>query len=184
MPKDFANQPYNEVRRADRAMTDDAWIVELLTRAAIGNLATVYESQPFINNNLFVYDQAAHRIYMHTARLGRTRSNIDAHEAVCFSVSEMGRLLPADTALEMSVEYNGVVIFGRGHVLTEPEQQVHALRLLLEKYFKHLRYSQDYRPIMPDELARTAVYAIEIDSWSGKRKKAPEDFPGAFLYTP
>jgi len=26
-----------------------------------------------------------------------------------------------------------------------------------------------YRPITPKELARTSVYAIAIDSWSGKR---------------
>ena len=33
-----------------------------------------------------------------------------------------------------------------------------------------------------DELARTAVYRIDIESWSGKRKQAEPDFPGAFFY--
>jgi len=75
-----------------------------------GTLATVYEGQPFINTNLFVFDEAAHVIYMHTANVGRTRANVEAEERVCFSVSEMGRLLPADTALEFSVEYAGVVV--------------------------------------------------------------------------
>jgi hypothetical protein len=26
------------------------------------------------------------------------------------------------------------------------------------------------------------VYRIDIDSWSGKRKKEADDFPGAFFY--
>lgn len=182
MAKDYLNQPYHEVRRSDRAVEDDEWIKALLHRAPMGQLATIYDGQPFINSNLFVYDEAAHAIYFHTARLGRTRANVDANEQVCFSVSEMGRLLPAPKAVEFSVEYNGVVVFGRGCVLQDPAQAKPALQLLLDKYFPHLQPDRDYLPIMPDELARTAVYAVQIESWSGKRKKVDE-FPGAFYYS-
>jgi hypothetical protein len=28
---------------------------------------------------------------------------------------------------------------------------------------------KEYRPIMDEELARTSVYAIKIESWSGKK---------------
>ena len=35
---------------------------------------------------------------------------------------------------------------------------------VLRKYAGH-----EYRPITDQELARTSVYAIHIDSWSGKR---------------
>jgi len=54
--------------------------------------------------------------------------------------------------------------------------------MLLKKYFAHLEYGKDYRSIQPDELARTGVYQIQIDEWSGKRKQVEEDFPGAFFY--
>jgi uncharacterized protein len=182
MPKDYAALPYAEVRRADRAMDDEGWIVDFLKRAAIGTLATVHDGQPFINSNLFVYDEAQHCIYMHTARLGRTRANVDAGERVCFSISEMGRLLPADVALEFSVEYNGVVVFGTAQVVADAAEAKHGLQLLLDKYFPHLQPERDYRPTTDEELARTAVYRINIDSWSGKRKKVDDDFPGAFLY--
>ncbi len=182
MPKDYLAQPYNEVRRADRAVEDEAWIRAALHRAPIGNLATVYEGQPFINSNLFVFDETAHTIYMHTARLGRTRANIDTDERVCFSISDMGRLLPADTALEFSVEYSGVIVFGKGAVLPEQAQASRALQMLLDKYFPHLQPGRDYRPITAEELARTAVYAIQIESWSGKKKEVDADFPGAFRY--
>ena len=180
MPKDRSALPINQVRRADRAVTDDAWIVDLLQRAPIGALATVSDGQPFINSNLFVYDAGAHVIYMHTARIGRTQGNVEAYERVCFSVSEMGRLLPADEALEFSVEYAGVVVFGRAAII-EGDDAEHGLQLLLDKYFPHLQPGRDYRPIVPEELKRTSVYRIEIDSWSGKQKEVGE-FPGAFLY--
>jgi nitroimidazol reductase NimA-like FMN-containing flavoprotein (pyridoxamine 5'-phosphate oxidase superfamily) len=184
MPKDYSALPYHEVRRADRAIDDEAWIRALLHRAGTGTLATVYDGQPFLNTNLYVYDEAAHVIYMHTAWVGRTRSNVEGDERVCFSVSEMGRLLPADEALEFSVEYAGVVVFGRASIVEDREQARDALQLLLDKYAPHLRPGEHYRPIADDELKRTAVYRIQIDSWSGKRKQAAEDFPGAYFYQP
>ena len=77
------------------------------TAPLVATLATVYEGQPFINTNLFVYEEDKHVIYMHTARTGRTRNNVNEEERVCLSVFEMGRLLPDKIALEFSVEYAG-----------------------------------------------------------------------------
>ena len=182
MPHDYATRERAEVRRRDRAVKDEAWIVELLRRAPMASLATISEGQPFINSNLFVYDAERHLIYMHTARYGRTRSNLEAHAPVCLSISEMGRLLPADTALEFSVEYAGVTVFGRGAVVQDEAEAAYGLQLLLDKYCPHLRPGEHYRASTPEELARTAVYCIEIEEWSGKRKAVAEDFPGAFVY--
>ncbi|MBK8030912.1 MAG: pyridoxamine 5'-phosphate oxidase family protein [Anaerolineae bacterium] len=181
MSRDYAALPPNQVRRSDRAVTDEAWIAEMLTHAPIGTLATVHEGQPFINSNLFVYDAQNQAIYTHTAQVGRTRANVEGDAKVCFSVSDMGRLLPADEALEFSVEYSGVVVFGRATMI-EGEQAERALQMLLDKYFPHLQSGRDYRPITLDELKRTSVFQISIDSWSGKRKQVEDEFPGAFFY--
>lgn len=180
--KHYLEAPFTAVRRKDRAVGDDAWIIDLLRRAPMAQLATIHDGQPFINSNLFAYDDVRHVVYMHTARLGRTQSNVEADERACLSVSEMGRLLPSHEALSMSVEYGGVAIFGRARVLADDIEREHGLRLILDKYFPHLNYGTDYRAITPDELVRTAVYRIEIDSWSGKRKQVDDDFPGAFRY--
>jgi nitroimidazol reductase NimA-like FMN-containing flavoprotein (pyridoxamine 5'-phosphate oxidase superfamily) len=176
------DQDLAQPRRRDRAVTDEAWLRDFLRRAAFGILATAQDGQPFLNTNLFVYDEARHAIYLHTARTGRTRANVEGDERVCFGVSTMGRLLPADTALEFSVEYAGVTVFGRAAVVADPEEAREALQMLLDKYCPHLRPGRDYRPIMPEELARTAVYRIAIEQWGGKQKVAPADFPRAFLY--
>lgn len=167
------------LRRRDRAVSDEAWIRELLHNAATGVLATADNGQPFVNSNLFVYDEAEHAIWMHTAATGRTRDNIAAEHRVCFTAFEMGRLLPADEALEFSVEYAGVVAFGRARIETDVEVARRGLQLLLDKYFPDRRPGRDYRPITNDELRRTAVYRVDIEAWSGKMKRAEEEFPGA-----
>jgi uncharacterized protein len=174
--------PLAQARRRDRAVNDESWLREFLRRAAYGTLATVHDGQPFLNMNIFAYDEARHAIYVHTAKTGRTRSNVEADARVCFGVSSMGRLLPASTALEFSVEYAGVTVFGRASVVTDDTEARDGLQQLLDRYAPHLRPERDYRPITAEELARTAVYRIDIDEWGGKQKVAPADFPGAFLY--
>lgn len=177
-----ATSPRAQVRRKDRAITDDAWIGDFLKRAPFGTLATVEGGQPFANMNIFAYDENEHVIYFHTARAGRTRANIETAPQVCFSVGEMGRLLPAPTALNFSVEYAGVVVFGHAEIVHDDAEAEQGLQQLLDKYAPHLRPGRDYRPIQPEELAATTVYRIQIEEWSGKQKVAPADHPGAFAY--
>ena len=176
------NDPRSSVRRRDRGKNDE-WVAAFLRRAAYGFLATVGQGgQPFLNSNLFVFDDTVGRgrIYLHTHRTGRTRANLEAAEKVAFSAVAMGRLLPAPEALEFSVEYAGVVAFGTGRVIEDREEARAALQMLLDKYAPHLKPGVDYRPTTDDELKRTAVYRIDIEAWSGKQKEVPEDFPGAF----
>jgi nitroimidazol reductase NimA-like FMN-containing flavoprotein (pyridoxamine 5'-phosphate oxidase superfamily) len=94
----------------------------------------------------------------------------------------MGRLLPAEEALEFSVEYSGVVLFGTAVIVQDDIEATHALQILLDKYAPHLKPGQDYRPPIAAELKRTAVFRINIDKWSGKKKAVAVDFPGAYLY--
>jgi nitroimidazol reductase NimA-like FMN-containing flavoprotein (pyridoxamine 5'-phosphate oxidase superfamily) len=174
------SDPRSDVRRRDRAKEDD-WVRAFLGRATHGFLATVDErGQPFLNSNLFVYDPREHCIYVHTHRTGRTRTNVEAHDKVAFGVATMGRLLPAPTALDFSVEYSGATVFGRGRVVSDPEESRAALQKLLDKYAPHLEPGRDYRPTTDAELERTSVYRIDIETWSGKQKSVAHDFPGAF----
>lgn len=173
--------PINQPLRKDRAK-DDAWIRAYLHRVPFGMLATEFNGQPFIKPTLFVFDEAEHAIYIHGALVGRMRTNLEANPRVSFCIAEMGRLLPADTAMEVGVEYASVVVFGRVEVLTDADQARHGLQMLLDRYFPNLKPGIDYREILPQELDITSVYRIKVDSWSGKEDRAKMDFPGAFTY--
>jgi len=176
------NDGLNKIRRSSRSK-DDAWIRKFLYRGAMGTMATSKDGQPFLVTRNYVYDDEKNAIYMHGAMKGRTFENVQANNAVCFSVSEMRRLLPADEAIEVGVEYAGVVVFGRCVIVNDQIEAAHGLQLLLDKYFPQLKSDQDYAPINPEGLKITAVFRINIESWSGKEKMAEEDFPGAFYYS-
>lgn len=179
----MSDQPINQPRRLNRAK-DDGWIKDYLHRAPFATIATEYQGQPFLKPTNFVYVEAENAIYIHGALEGRMRTNIELNPRVSFCASEMGRLLPADTAMEVGVEYASVVVFGEMEILTDATQARHGLQLLLERYFPHMKPGIEYRDIIPEELNVTAVYRIKIASWSGKEEKASPDFPGAFLFLP
>lgn len=170
MPKNFdpAITPPYLVQRAERACDDD-WITAFLQRAQIGHIATRWDEQLFITPVNFWYDPEQHEIYFHTSVTGRLRANCQRHPQVCFEACEVGRLLPSNVALEFSVQYESAVVFGEVRLLDKPADKERALYGLIQKYFPDMEQGVDYRPITPQELRRTAVFAIAIQSWSGKR---------------
>jgi nitroimidazol reductase NimA-like FMN-containing flavoprotein (pyridoxamine 5'-phosphate oxidase superfamily) len=170
MPRDFHldRTPANEVFRSEYAC-DDQWIEAFLARANEGHVGTRWDDQPFITPVLFWYDHERHEIYFHTNLVGRLRANSQRHGRACFEASRMGKLLPSNIALEFSVQYESVIAFGDIRVLEKADEQRRALHGLLDKYFPEMKPGEDYRPITDQELKRTSVYAISIDSWSGKR---------------
>lgn len=172
----------NQPLRKDRAK-DEAWIKVTLQRLPIGILATEFEGQPFVKPTLFAYAEDENALYIHGALSGQMRTNLEANPRISFCVAEMGRLLPAKTAMEVGVEYASVVVLGTAEVVTDPGQARHGLQLILDRYFPHLEPGVDYREILPEELEITAVYRLKIESWSGKEDKAREDFPGAFYFS-
>ncbi|MCP4416959.1 MAG: pyridoxamine 5'-phosphate oxidase family protein, partial [Chloroflexi bacterium] len=72
------------------------------------------------------------------------------------------------------------VIFGRASVVADSDEAKHALQLIVDKHFSHLRPNVDYETTSDVDLKITAVIRIDIDEWSGKQKKVAADFPGAF----
>lgn len=169
------------MRRTDRA-GGDAWIREMLERMPYCHIATVEGNQPFITPMSFVYDAAAHAMYFHTAKEGRIRTNTDLGFRVCVSIAEMGRLLPAKTARGFSVEYRSVIAFGRISLVEDEAEVTRAMQMLIDRYFPHLQPERDYRPIQVEEIDEISVYRIDIESWSGKEKRAADGFAGAFAW--
>lgn len=182
MTNAYKNKPINEMRRKDRGK-DEEWIKQYLHNAPFAFISSAIDNQPFINVNTYVYDEENHCIYFHTAEHGRLKDNIEKNSKSCLSIAEMGRLLPAKVAKEMSVEYKSVVVFGDVQLIKDLKKAKAALQMLNDKYFPHLKPGEDYRPITDYEVEHVTTFKLIIESWSGKQKEETADFEGAFNYT-
>lgn len=176
------NPSINPSRRSERAAIAEKWIKTFLHCAPFGILATFNDEQPFVHVNLFVYDEASHALYLHMAGEGWSKTGVATGTRVCFSVSEMGRMLPADTAKAFSVEYANVTVLGRASNIMGIDELHRALQLLLEKYAPHMCPGQDYEPITVEEVRHARMLCIRIDTWCGRKNEALADFPRAYHY--
>jgi len=170
MKKEYAldKTPPAEMRRLRNAM-DDAWIRAFLGRATVGHVATRWDAQPFVTPVSFWYDSGRHALFFHTNVTGRLRANAERHAEACFEACIEGKMLPSNVALEFSLQYESVVAFGKIRLVQDLEERRYALIGLIERYFPNLEAGREYRSPTEAEMTRTAVFAIDIESWSGKR---------------
>ncbi|MEW6239394.1 MAG: pyridoxamine 5'-phosphate oxidase family protein [Chloroflexota bacterium] len=168
MPRDYTAQSPAAFQRLPEYARDDEWIRSFLREAKVGHIATARDGQPFLNPSTFWFDEENHRIIFHSNIAGRVRSNIETNPKVCLEASELGKMLPSNIALEFSLQYRSAMVFGAARVIEDPEEKRAALYGLIQKYFPKMTAGKEYREITDQELARTSVYAIEIESWSGK----------------
>ena len=162
------NRPINQSRRPKLDM-DDEWNAKFLNKIKVGHISTRDGNQPFINPTSFWYSKEDHEIYFHSNAVGRMRFNAENNPETCFECYRSGRLLPSNLALEVSFQYECVIAFGRIRVIEDIDEKRGVLNELLQKYFGEMRSGEDYRPITNNELKRTSVYGIKIESWSGIR---------------
>ncbi len=179
---DYLRRPRTMVRRRDRGLTDDLWIDRYLSIAPIGHLAICWEGEPLLHSNIFWFD-GERRIYFHTAAVGKFRSVVHAGEAArgCFSITELGRLLPADTPLNFSTEYASVQAYGTLALEHDPAAKKHALEGLMAKYAPHLEPGADYTPMPDADVTQTSVFCFEIEERVGKHNVKPDEYP-AYVY--
>ncbi len=167
MARNYNTPPTDHQRRPEH-QREDNWIRAYLHQAKVGHIASTWDDQPFLNPSTFWYDEANNRIIFHSNIAGRVRANLERNPKVCLEASELGKLLPSNIALEFSLQYRSVMVFGTAHILEDEEEKRTTLYGLIGKYFPEMEAGKEYRPITDKELKRTSVYAIEIESWSGK----------------
>ncbi len=168
MPRDYASQSPSAHQCRPHLTRDDDWIRAFLKVSQIGHIASSADGQPFINPTMFWYDEAHHQIVFHSNVAGRIRSNIEINPKVSLEASELGRFLPSNVALEFSLQFRSVVVYGAARVVADPVEARRLLYGLIGKYFPKMTAGKEYREITDKELRATSIYAIQIESWSGK----------------
>ena len=170
MARDYypAKNPPIAFQRLPEYKRDDEWIRAFLRAAKVGHIASSWENQPFLTPSTFWFDEENHQIIFNSNLTGRIRANIEHNPKVCLEASELGKMLPSNVALEFSLQYRSVIAFGTARLITDPAETRRVLYNLIKKYFPTMIAGKEYREITDKELRATSVYAIEIESWSGK----------------
>ena len=162
-----ASAPVTTQRLPDRAR-DDGWARSFLAAHRIGHLGFTWEGQPLVMPLLYWFDEPGSRVILHCSPRGRLAASIQANPRVCLEVSRAGKMLPSNVALNFTIQYECVMVFGDAAFLDDRGAKRAALQDLLDLNFPDLKPGEAYRPITDEELDATGVMALSIDGITGK----------------
>lgn len=158
---DFDN---SRVRRQDRLMVKEE-ASSLLSKGEYGVLSMQDEEGGGYGIPLNYAWDNGNSIYIHCATAGKKLRSIAIKNRVSFCIVGETKVLPA----RFTTEYNSIVLDCTAYTGLPVAERHNALKLLIEKYSpglleKGLKYIEK-------SFDRTEIIRLDIEKWSGKRKK-------------
>jgi hypothetical protein len=152
-------------RRPQRGSYDREVVNAILDEGFLGHVAFTHEGQPGIIPT--VYARGGDWLYLHGARANRMLNALlePGHDS-CVSVTHVDALVLARSAFHHSVNYRSVIVYGQAQEVTDPDEKLEALRLVVEHTIPG-RW-KDVRWPNADEFRQTLVVKLAIAEGSAK----------------
>ncbi|MFE3444258.1 pyridoxamine 5'-phosphate oxidase family protein [Nocardia sp. NPDC059180] len=158
-------------RLKDRARTDRADLDAVLDAGLICHLGVLLGGTPVVLPT--AYGRDGNLLYLHgSTGAGNMRAALA--QDVSVAVTLVDGVVYARSAMHFSMNYRSAVVLGRAVEVTDPQQRLHGLRVIVEHAAPG---SWDrVRPPSKKELAATIVLALELTEASVKmRDGGPND---------
>jgi hypothetical protein len=150
-------------RRPQRGSYDEATIFGILDAGLICHVGYTDGGQPFVTPT--VYWREGRRLYWHGAAASRAL-RAQAGQPVCVTVSALDALVVARSGFACSVNYRGVMAFGRPAALASRDARRRAMDAFLERLYPGR--TRETRAVADKELDMIAVLEMEIEEASAK----------------
>ncbi len=152
-------------RRPQRGSYDRAVLNSILDEGFLCHVACTHEGQPALIPT--VYARGGDWLYLHGARANRMfNAMLVPGRDSCVSVTHVDALVLARSAFHHSVNYRCVIVYGQAEAVTEPDEKLEALRLVVENAIPG-RW-KDVRWPNADEFEQTLVVKLPISEASAK----------------
>jgi len=160
----------NRVRRLpEKARYDETAVHAVLDAGLVAHVGFVEDGKPVVIPML--HGREAGRLFLHGARKARIAKLLGSGAPVCVNVTLLDGIVVARSAFNSSMNYRSAVVFGRGRMLEDEGERLHALRVISEHVLPG-RWAE-LRPPTARELAMTAVVEVRIESASAKIAEGP-----------
>jgi len=146
-----------------RGIYDRKEVYKIVDNNYICHLAFVHHGVPVSIPTM--YGREGDTIYLHGAMASRLLNELEKGFDVCLSIAKVKALVLARSAFSHSLNYESVVIFGKGKLVHEKDKN-HALKVISDNLLKE-RWDEVRLP-NKKELNATKVIAISIDEITGK----------------
>jgi uncharacterized protein len=151
-------------RMKKRASYEREVVNAILDQALVCHLGFVADGAPFVLPTL--HARIGDKVYVHGSSKNHMLRTAAAGGEICLTVTLIDGLVLARSAFHHSVNYRSVVIIGRAAEVTDPDEQMAAMRALVE-HVTPGRWEGTRKP-RRNELDASMVLALPITEASAK----------------
>lgn len=156
-------------RVPSRGKYDKESIHSILDAHFLCHIGFIHEGYPVVIPTLYGRDED--NLYIHGASTSRMLKSLQQGIEISVAVTRIDGIVLARSAFHHSMNYRSVVLFGKAALVTDPEQKLHALKLVSDQVLQD-RWEEVRLP-NEKELKATTVLAIPIDEASAKVRTGP-----------
>ncbi|MDR0446257.1 MAG: pyridoxamine 5'-phosphate oxidase family protein [Oscillospiraceae bacterium] len=161
------------MRRRDREITSFDEMLEIIAQCKVCRLALCGgDMMPYIVPLNYGYIARGDKLtlYFHSAKIGRKMDIIKENSNACFEIDCDCELLEGEAPCDYGYAFKSVIGFGRIAFAESNAEKTQGLNALMRHQTgADTGYESDYE--YPDAmLARTAVYRMDVQQLSGKKK--------------
>lgn len=162
----------------ERAAPEEA--VNILSAGLVAHVGIVEDGLPVVIPMSYHYDSARpDRMYLHGSIRSRLLKHLSGNAQVCVSVTITDGLVYSRKAMNHSMNYRSVVLFGRSREVADETEKYQLFNEMVRRYFPGRTAGQDYHEPPSQDLGVTALVEVTIEEWNGKVRSGgptgPED---------
>ncbi|MDR2729875.1 MAG: pyridoxamine 5'-phosphate oxidase family protein [Treponema sp.] len=157
------------MRRKDREITNLNEKLEIISKCKVCRLALAEDNVPYVVplNFGYSFDNEILTLYFHGAKEGRKIDILRKNDQACFEMDCDTKLIEAKTASNYSYAFKSIIGSGKVYFIDDAQEKHRALNFLM----KHQTGNDTEYCFSDSDLARTAVYKLVVDEFSGKKRE-------------
>ena len=154
----------------ERAVPDEA--ADILARGSVAHAAFTQDGEPYVIPLSYHYDpERPELIYLHGSIRSRAMAALASGAPVCVCVTLTDGLVYSRKAMNHSINYRSVVLFGSGREITDPAEKYALFDAMVRRYFPGRTIGSDYNAPPDADLGITALVEIRIQEWNAKARR-------------
>ncbi len=154
----------------ERAVPDES--AEILAQGQVAHVGVISGGQPVVVPLTYHFDPLTPQVlYLHGAVRSRALDELAGGQPVCVTVTLTDGLVYSRKAMNHSMNYRSVMVFGHGKLIEDEDRKFEIFDQMVQRYFPGRQVGQDYNPPPLEDLGATAMVEVTIDEWSGKARR-------------
>ncbi len=160
------------VRVPNRGAYDKEMIYQIIDDAMICHVGLIQDGKPVVIPTLHARD--GDNVLLHGATTSRLLKYAQSGQDICVTITLVDGLVLARSVMHHSMNYRSVVVFGKGYLVSDPDEKLAAMKAFTERLIPG-RWA-DARQPNEKEMKATSIVAIPMTSASAKvRTGGPVD---------